>query len=173
MANWTTKAAVALAVSSIAVAAPASATVFEYTMTNGDIVTIDTANGTGTWKGTSIDKTFTGDFSTFQGGATPSFMGELTSLTGTRIINGQTVTATTVNGNRTHPLMLKTKSGNRFNLWAWWGNPVVSGDYVKTIGDFRIVPPVDVPAPGVLGLFALALCALGFGRRRRTKVATA
>jgi hypothetical protein len=168
MNTWTKNTALAIAAAGMIAAAPASATVFEYTMTNGDIVTIDTANGSGTWKGASIDKTFTGDFSSFQGGPTPSFMGELSSLTGTRIINGKTVTATTQNGNRFHPFMLKTKdNGMKFNLWAWWGDPVISGDYIQKIGSFKVVPPVDVPAPGALGLFGLALVALGFGRRRR------
>ncbi|MEO0463980.1 MAG: PEP-CTERM sorting domain-containing protein [Pseudomonadota bacterium] len=167
MANWTKTAAIALAATSIAVAAPASATIFEYNMTNGDVLTIDTANGSGTWKGSSIDQSFTGDFSSFQGGPNPSFMGELTSLTGFRIIGGKQVTATNFNNGRFHPFKLKTKSGNRFNLWAWWGDPVVSGDYVRKIGSFKVIPPVDVPAPGALGLFGLALVALGFGRRRR------
>ncbi len=173
MANWTKKAAIALAASSMIVAAPASATIFEYTMTNGDVLTINTAAGAGTWKGSKIDTSFTGDFSAFQGGATPSFMGELATLTGTRIINGGTFTPTTQNGNRTHPFMLKTQDSHKFNLWAWWGNPVVSGDYIQKIKSFKVVPPVDVPAPGALGLFGLALVALGFGRRRRNKAAVA
>ncbi len=173
MANWTKQAAIALAASSMIAAAPASATIFEYTMTNGDVLTINTANGAGTWKGSRIDTSFTGDFSTFQGGSTPSFMGNLATLTGTRVIDGKTFTPTTQNGNSTHPFMLKTKETNKFNLWAWWGNPVVSGDYVQMIKSFKVVPPVDVPAPGALGLFGLALVALGFGRRRRSKLATA
>lgn len=174
MANFTKTAAVALAAGSMAIAAPASANVFEYTFKNGDVLTIDTVNGNGTWKGAKIDKSFTGDFSTFQGGAHPSFMTELTSLTGTRIINGKTVTATNFNNGRFHPFKLKTKDGGKkFNLWAWWGDPVVSGDYIQKIKDFKVVPPVDVPAPGVLGLFGLALVALGFGRRRRKAVAAA
>lgn len=171
MANWMKKAAIAVAASSMVAAAPASATIFEYTMTNGDVLTIDTVNGSGTWVGNNIDKSFTGDFSNFQGGPNPSFMTELTSLTGTRIIRGQTFTATNRNGNRTHPFKLKTKNGHKFNLWAWWGDPVVSGDYIQKIKKFRVVPPTDVPAPGVLGLFALALVALGFGRRRRSTIA--
>lgn len=173
MANLMKKAAIALAASGMVATAPASATVFEYTMNDGDILTLDTANGTGSWIGDDITTSFTGDFSGFQGGANPSFMFTLTDLTGTREIGGKTFAATNRNGNRTHPFMLKTKSNNKINLWSWWGDPVVAGDYVRKISDFRVVPPVDVPAPGVLGLFALALCALGFGRRRRTKLAAA
>ena len=174
MANLAKKAAIALAATTMVAAAPASATVFEYTFTNGDVMTIDTDTGTGSWVGANIDTQFTGDFSNFQGGANPSFMTELTTLTGTRNIRGQTVTPTNQNGNRTHPFKLKSRNGGtQFNLWSWWGDPVVSGDYVRTIGEYRVVPPVDVPAPGVLGLFALALVALGFGRRRRNKVEAA
>ncbi|MEO1731142.1 MAG: PEP-CTERM sorting domain-containing protein [Pseudomonadota bacterium] len=169
MAKWTKTAAIALAASTMAVAAPASAAIFEYTMNDGDILTIDTDNGTGSWIGDDIDTAFTGDFSGFQGGATPSFMFTLTTLTGTREIGGETYTPTNQNGNSTHPYMLKTKeNGTKVNLWSWWGDPVVAGDYVRTISDYRVV---DVPAPGVVGLFGLALVAMGFGRRRRRKAA--
>lgn len=154
-------------------AAPASATIFEYTMTDGDTVIIDTENGTGSWKGSDIDTEFAGDFSGFSGGTKPSFMITLTSLTGTRIIGNKTFTPTNVNGNRTHPFMLKGKGDGRLNLWSWWGDPVVAGDYVRKIAGFKVVPPTDVPAPGMLGLFGLALIALGFGRRRRIKTAAA
>ena len=140
-------------------------------MNDGDIVTINTETGTGSWKGSDIDTEFTGDFSGFTGGATPSFMFTLTTLTGERIIRGETYTPTNVNGTRTHPFMLKSKhGGTKLNLWSWWGDPVVSGDYVRKIAGYRVV---DVPAPGALGLFGLALIALGFGRRRRIKLAAA
>ena len=173
MAHWTKTAALTLAASSLVVAAPASATIFEYTMNDGDILTINTAEGTGSWIGDDIDTQFTGDFSGFQGGANPSFKFTLTTLTGTREINGQTYTPTNYKGNNYHPYMLKTQDHNKVNLWSWWGDPVVAGDYVRKIAGYHVVPPVDVPAPGVLGLFALALMALGFGRRRRARAATA
>ena len=169
MAKWTKTAAIALVASTMTVAAPASATIFEYTMNDGDVLTIDTANGTGTWIGDDIDTAFTGDFSDFEGGENPSFMFTLTSLTGTREVDGETYTPTNENGGKSHPYMLKTKNdGEKVNLWSWWGDPVVSGDYVRKITDYRVV---DVPAPGVIGLFGLALVALGFGRRRRRKAA--
>lgn len=174
MTNWIKTAAISLAATGAVMAAPASATIFEYEMNNGDLLVIDTDNGSGTWTGDKIDTAFTGDFSGFTGGATPSFMFTLATLTGTRIIGGQTYTPTNQNGSRTHPFMLKTTNrDNKVNLWSWWGNPVVSGDYIKQIVGFRVVPPTEVPAPGALGLFALALMALGFGRRRRTRIAQA
>lgn len=172
MTNWIKTAAISLAATGAVMAAPASATIFEYEFNNGDILTIDTDNGTGTWKGDKIDTAFTGDFSGFTGGSSPSFMFTLDSLTGERVIQGVTYTPTNQNGNKTHPFMLKSQSGgSKINLWSWWGDPVVSGDYIKKIVGFKIVPPTEVPAPGALGLFGLALIALGFGRRRRTKFA--
>lgn len=171
MKTITKTAAIALAASTMAVATPASAAIFEYEMTNGDILTINNETGTGTWKGAKIDVTFEGsDLKNFQGGAKPTFKGTLTNLTGLRNINGTDFTPTRQNGNRFHPWMLKTMGDGNINLWSWWGNPVIAGDYVKKVGDFRTV---DVPAPGMLGLFGLALVALGLGRRRRIKAAAA
>lgn len=158
-------AAIAMAATATLAAAPASATIFEYDMSDGDILTINTDTGTGTWIGDDMNVAFAGDeLKSFQGGDNPSFMFTLSSMTGTRTIHGVDYTPTRQNGSRFHPWMLKTASNNRINLWSWWGNPVVAGDYVRGISDFRVV---DVPAPGVLGLFGLALVALGFGRRRR------
>ena len=164
-------AALALAASTMAVAAPASATIFEYEMTNGDILTIDTETKSGTWKGRRIDVQFAGeDLKNFPGGATPNFSHLLTSMTGTRTIRGVDYTPTRTNGSRYHDWMIKSASGNRINLWSWWGDPVIAGDYVKYIANYRVV---DVPAPGMLALFALSLAAIGVGRRRRRKAVAA
>ncbi len=164
-------AAIALAAGSMMAAAPASAAIFEYEMTNGDVMTIDTDAKTGTWVGNNIDVAFAGEeLGAFQGGENPSFSFTLSEMTGTRNIRGTDYTPTTVNGNRTHPWMLKTNRDGRINLWSWWGDPVIAGDYVKKVGDYRVI---DVPAPGMLGLFGLALVALGLGRRRRIKASAA
>ncbi len=159
-------AAIGVAAASMAVAAPASATIFEYTFGNGDVLTIDNEAGTGTWVGDNIDASFTGDFSGFEGGETPSFMTTLTSMDGTRTINGNTVG---LQSDPRHPEMLKTRDGgSRWNLWATWGDPVVGGDYVRSITGYTAT---EVPAPGMLGLFGLALAALGLGWRRRKAAA--
>ena len=167
MASWIKHTALALAVTGAIAATPASATIFEYTMDDGDVLTIDTVNGTGSWVGDDINTSFTGDFSNFQGGASPSFSFTLSSLTGTRDINGRSAAPTNRRGNLTHPFMLLTQGNDNVNLWSWWGNPVTGGDYVRRIAHYSATPPTHVPAPGVLGLLAMALIALGFGRRRR------
>ncbi|MEP0189771.1 MAG: PEP-CTERM sorting domain-containing protein [Erythrobacter sp.] len=163
------KAAIGFAATSMVVAAPASATIFEYTFNDGDVLTIDTDAGTGSWVGEDINATFSSpDFASFQGGASPSLSATLTSISGSRLINGA---FQPVSSNPRHPEMLITRNGGeRFNLWANWGNPIVGGDYVRRITDFTAT---EVPAPGMLGLFGLALIALGLGRRRRSKVTAA
>jgi len=149
-------------------ATPAAATIFEYEMTNGDNLVINTDTGTATWTGDNIDVTMTSDdFANFQGGPNPSFTATLSSLDGTRLINGVEYTDNPLNIDTTHPQKL-LGWGDRFNLWAWWGDPIRGGDYIKSIGGYTAT---EVPAPGMLGLFGLALVALGFRRRRKLAAA--
>ncbi len=167
MARHTKSVAAAIALATLTAGAPASATIFQYDMTNGDVLTIDTEAQSGSWKGAGIDATFTSpDFANFQGGENPRFAATLTSLDGTRIINGVAYTDNPKNINTTHPQKLYAR-GNDFNLWAWWGDPIRGGDYIKKIGGFTAT---EVPAPSMLALLAIALAALGFGRRRRTAI---
>lgn len=165
MTKFYKTAAIGLVAASMAVAAPASATIFEYEFTNGDVLTIDTDTQSGTWIGNRIDASFTSpDLAGFQGGETPNFMAILTSLDGTRIING----VATTDNDTTHAQKLVFNGTDRVNLWSHWGDPITGGDYVKTISNFSVA---DVPAPGMLGLFGLALAALGLGWRRRKTAA--
>jgi hypothetical protein len=173
MTKLTTKVAVAFAAASMLAAAPASATIFEYTFGNGDLLTIDTETQVGTWTGDQIDAKFTSaDFATFEGGASPTSMAAIDSIGGTRVINGNVEEVST---SPRHPEKL-ILDGSRFNLWANWGNPIVrgGGDYVRTTNGFtQIDPGTDVPAPGMLALFGMALAALGLRSRRRKQAASA
>lgn len=152
----------------LAVSNPASAALFTYTQTNGDILTIDSTKNSGSIKGSNIDVTFTSTaFSNFKGGAKPSGMFNLDTLDGTRTVRGTAYT-----DNPSHQQVLKfLNGGTKVNLWSWWGNPIVAGDYITYVADYT--PPstssggTPVPAPGILGLLALALAGLGFSRRRR------
>ena len=167
MAKFFKTAAIGIAAASMMAAAPASATIFEYQFTNGDVLTIDTEAQSGTWSGNSIDATFTSpDFANFQGGENPSFMAQLTSLDGTRIING----VSTTDNDTTHQQKLIFNGSDRVNLWSHWGDPITGGDYVRRVASYSVT---DVPAPGMLGLFGLALAALGLGWRRRKAAAAA
>jgi len=164
MRKITLAVASAAAMATFAVATPANATLYEYTMTNGDLLTIDTDTQSGSWVGDNINAVFTSpDFADFTGGSSPSYMATLTSLDGTRTINGVDYTDNPLYIDTTHPQKL-IGSGGKFNLWAWWGDPIRGGDYVRTIGS---VTATEVPAPGMFGLFAMALALLGFGRFRR------
>ena len=164
------KACLAVAVAAATVAVPASAAIFEYTMTNGDVLSIDTDTSSATFTGATINATMTSAaFADFTGGENPSFMFVLDSLDGTRLINGQQVTDNPRFIDTTHPQLLKTIGNDRVNLWAWWGNPITGGDYVRTIQSYS----AQVPEPGALGLMALGLGGMAFARRRRRKQAAA
>jgi hypothetical protein len=164
------KATLAAGLMAATMAAPASAAIYEYTMTNGSVLTIDTDTSSATFKGNRIDATMTSSsFASFTGGALPVFSFVLDSLDGTRLINGQWVTDNPLYADTTHPQKLISYgagSGGKVNLWAWWGDPIIGGDYITYISSYR----ADVPEPGALGLMALGLGGVAFARRRRRKV---
>lgn len=173
-------------------AAPAYAAIFTYNQTNGDVLTINTDTQTGTLVGANINTTFTSDgFATFTGGANPSGTFHLSSVTGTRTINGQTTTPFIG-----HVEELIISSTGRTNLWTRWrtaSGQAIGGDYITTIGTYTPPPPTtstggtttsstggtttsstggtNVPAPGMLALFALGAGGLAWRRRRASKAA--
>lgn len=161
------KALIATGLMAAIVSAPASAAIYEYTMTNGDVLTINTDTSSATFVGTKINASMTSSsFANFQGGATPTFSYVLDSLDGTRLINGQNVTDNPLHSTTTHPQKLIAygpSRNNKVNLWAWWGNPIIGGDYITYIKSYT----AQVPAPGALGLMALGLGGLAFTRRRK------
>jgi len=156
-----------------ALATPASADIYRYTMTNSDVLTINSATESATFVGSSIDVSMTSsDFSSFVGGALPSFTAVLSSLDGVRLIGGKWVNDNPLNSTTSHPQKL-LMNGNRVNLWAWWGDPISGGDYVKRIAGYEHVPGNSVPEPGMLGLMVAGLGGIAFARRRRKKTAAA
>jgi hypothetical protein len=145
---------------------PAFAAVYTYTLTNNDVLTVNTSANSGTLIGSQINAAFTGGLSAFTGGPTPSYMALLDTLTGTRVINGVSLSVSPPNLNHPQKLIF---SGTSINLWSYWGNPVQGGDYVVGIKGYT--PPAPVPEPAMMGLFALASGGLLFARSRRKKIA--
>jgi len=156
---------VTVAAAAVTLSSPASAALFTYTQTNGDILTINNSTNSGTLRGTNIDVTFTSDgFASFTGGANPGNLSfNLASLDGTRTVRG-----VVYNDNPAHQQRLIFSRNGRTNLWSLWGNPSVAGDYITYIGGYT--PPSPVPAPGILGLFGIGLAGLWMSRRRRKAV---
>jgi hypothetical protein len=164
--NWGKPALfVAAAAAAVTLSNPAAAALFTYNQTNGDILTIDNTNNIGALKGSNIDVTFTSaDFASFTGGANPSGLTfVLATLDGTRTVRGVAYT-----DNPSHTQKLIFGRNGRTNLWSYWGNPVVAGDYITYIGGYT--PPTEVPAPGVMGLFGIGLAGLWMSRRRRKTI---
>lgn len=148
---------------------PASATVYNYTMSNGDVLSINSGTATGTWKGALIDTSFASpQFASFTGGQSLShYMADLNSISGYITINGKNESFSLT---PSHPPML-ILDGAKATLWATWGTPPVGGDYIRTIDGYTTSTSsggTDVPAPAMpiaLGLGAVALA----WRGRRVK----
>ena len=131
-------------------AAPASAEIFTYEVEGNNrqsagggttILKIDTATGQASLIGGNINATFTGDFSSFTGGATPdrnSFA--ISNLTGTRDVNGNSLNVTDPS-NSTHPYSLVLDGEGGINLWAHWGGGTRYGDYLATTTGYTPPPP--------------------------------
>lgn len=151
-----------------AASTPASAAIYSYTMTNNDVLAINTSTNSATFTGATINASMTSSaFATFPGGLNPSFTAVLSALDGTRLINGSWVTDNPLYADTTHPQKL-IMSGSSINLWAWWGNPITGGDYLTTIKSLTVNPGTSVPEPGMAALLAMGAAGLAFARRRRT-----
>ncbi len=155
-------------------ASPASAAIYTYTMKgNGGVLTIDTVAKSGTWKSADLDAFFTSDdFANFTGGAKPNFTAILDVLTGTYTVGGKALAPNPKNKFTSHPQKLIFNGTSTVNLWAWWGDPIKAGDYVKHIGSVSVTTSTSsggtpVSEPGMLGLFALGMMGLWAGNRRR------
>ena len=149
------------AVAALVAVSPASAATYSYTMTNSDVLTINTSTQSGTLVGSSINAAFTSaDLAAFPGGASLNFVATLATLTGTRIINGVSYAP-----NAGHTQMLKFM-GSSVNLWSYWGPNNQGGDYVDNIRSYSAVPE-----PGMLGLMGVTLAGFALARRRRQTAA--
>ncbi len=170
------------AFSALAVAMPASATVYALSMNDGSNVTINTDTMIGTWIGGAINATFSGaglaNFS-IPGGqlVLPSFGTDI-SITPTSTITGG---GGTYYPNQSHQQMFKTGAvaGGATNvmLWSYWGPAGCAtctnvGDYIYQAVGVRSYSTGSnpVPEPGMVGLMSLGVLGLAFARRRRTKV---
>jgi hypothetical protein len=163
---------IAVASAAIAMSTPASAAIYTYTMTNNSVLSINSDTKSATFKGSDIDTSMTSAaFAMFPGGALPLFTATLSSLDGTRLINGNWITDNPKDVNTTHPQKLIIE-GKNVNLWAWWGNPIIGGDYLTKIKSYSVTPS-PVPEPGMLGILAVGLIGLAFGRRKRRQATIA
>jgi hypothetical protein len=155
--------------------APAAAQTYVYTSPAGQVITIDTATKTGTLVGPNISATFSGaGLGTFTGGANPTTMINIDNVTGTYVLNGQTLSP-----NTNHQQMLVFKSGE-LNFWSLWG-PAANPNSIDLYGDYILYNPVfstppttssstggatAVPEPADFALFGLAIAGLMFARRK-------
>lgn len=145
------------AIAGASLALPAAAEVFTYDVTGSHylstgsgptVLTIDTQSGIGTIKGGNIDAQFTStELTRFTGGALPSGMFAIDSLSGTRIVNGQSL-APFPEAASPHPYKLVLDGAGGVNLWAYWGDNRQFGDYLATVTGYTPPPPVGATSSG-------------------------
>jgi hypothetical protein len=156
-----------LAALAAASTAPASAAVYNYTMSNGDVLSINSTSGSGTWTGASINTSFASPaFTSFTGGQNLShYMADLNSISGYITINGKNEAFSLTPA---HPPML-ILDGTKATLWATWGTPPVGGDYINTVSGYTTSTSsggTDVPAPAMPLLLGLGAAGLAYRARR-------
>ena len=168
--------------SALAVAAPASATVYQMSLQDGTKVSINTDTAIGTWVGNGVNATFSGaGLANFSIDPTsvlniPSFMTNISITPGSTIVSN----GTTYFANTTHQQMFEAGAAaggaNALNLWSYWGtaacpNCTYLGDKTGTVAGARSYEnPPSVPEPGMVGLLGLGVLGMAFARRRRVKV---
>ncbi len=158
-------------------ASPASATIYQYTMVStnigraADVLTINTATKSATFKGGYIDASFTSnELANFTGGAFANFSGVFTSFSGT-FDSGALVNTTLNNIGRGVPkfeFLPISGSEERFYIrgiqWT-----TLNTDVSWQVSSFTVLPdPVNVPEPAMLGLFGAGAVMVMMGRRRRS-----
>ena len=176
----------------MAAAAPAHATIYDYTLAGNNGLTvanvgvlagqpaftgnvqIDTTAGTGTFTGDNgaINISFTGNFSSFMGGASPMSMYNIV-IDPTSSISFGGHTYTLVSPTSSHPDMLEFQT-TAINLWAEWAASGCAS--CKILGDTTgniTGGGTPVPEPGMVGLMGLGVAALVWQRRRKPALRTA
>lgn len=182
--------AAVVAAGAIAVAGQAQAAVYSYGLTGGAgftvygvgtapgqpntdaTLTIDTTAGTGSVIGSAINAAFTGNFSSFTGGAAPTGMFDISLLPSSTL----TYKGSTYKPQAGHQPMLEL-FGTNINLWAVWtapgcGSCATLGDVLKNVSSSS-TGGTAVPEPGMIGLMGLGAAALVWRRRRSAMPAAA
>lgn len=174
----------AAAISALVTASSAQAAVYSYSESGGEgltffnvgpatpqnpfsaTFTVDTSTGKCSVIGSGVDVTFTGNFSAFTGGSSPSGTYNVTiDPTSNIVYNGNTYTLVAT---PTHADMIIFQ-GSSINLWGEWaatgcGSCQNLGDTVGNISSSS-TGGTAVPEPGMVGLMGLGVLGLAFRRR--------
>ena len=154
-------------------ASPASATVYQYTVHSGEVLTINTSTQIGRLVGNGASLTFSSaSFANFTGGAKPNFSGTFSSVSGSLWWPGGVANITTVGTPR---FEFNPNSGP---AGSWILRDVrttfLNSDAQFNITSYVVNPPqpdpqpVTVPEPAMLGLFGAGAVMVMMGRRRRS-----
>jgi len=168
----------------LAMAMPASATVYELSMSDNSKVTINTETMIGTWIGGAINATFSGaGLASFNLDVPDGYVGLRSADYGVTLSPTSTITGSDGKvyfPTKVHEQRFKTGAvtGDPFSvmLWSYWGPAGCDkctniGDYVYKAVSWQTVPSssggTSVPEPGMVGLMGLGVLGMAFARRRR------